>query len=1194
MLLTPRTYILSQVPDDGAREARPLYSAASRNRSLELAAERRARRMLLVHQVGDVGVGEVVRNTCAIALRAAYLHGPYTLYAACYPATFNPNQKQENSQQEGVPEFEPQLKAGGSWEAKLTVPENIRSTADTIDAHFEDGPPKSFSWKIEIASQVIFSTSACVKYELLVGRDERSVDLGLSAFTGNTHGTPGDVRDHEMGKPSGSPHKGIFSRAVTLMVQDTTSLWNTPPFPEWENTEDRKSREGITRKSFGRRSQSYSEEADERKQKKVHLVILTHGLHSNLGADMLYVKESIDAAAKQAKEDVRKRRAQYKLQERQRKANSFKQSTENKQPLNEGTSQSSLDPELDNIADEDEEEDEDEDEEEVVVRGFSGNACRTEKGIQYLGKRLAKYVLMTTYPDQPYYPVKTSMAKSISRTFAGQKPPEDNEGQPVHEHSSIHHYHLGAKKRAYQITSISFIAHSLGGLIQTYAIAYIQKHSPQFFQKIKPINFVAMASPFLGLSNENPMYVKFALDFGLIAQTGRDLGLSWRGSAAVRSGLGAMIAGLGNEALRTRHQQDPGSKPLLRILPTGPAHTVLRLFRNRTVYSNVVNDGIVPLRTSCLLFLDWRGLGRVEKARRENGLIGTIAEWGFAEVMGTNASAQRSNRALEEVVKSDDNSDDSDNNKTSVPQPPANAAQEDNTSQVHRASHSVERQSPLQEQTNPFSGFFSLFKPSPPRTPSQNSHQNSPKQSKIYKRSQTLSFNDISQTSDVESQQPSSRPGMARGDSLYGEDVLAPPRTTFFESAGDLLAPPLPPTSFLIDPESRPRTIFHDRVYHPEDIPPSAPSRRTLTRSISANSIARNSTNQSLGSNNAGVSPTSGMKVEEKIARAYHHDLSWRKVLVRLEPDAHNNMIVRRMFANAYGWPVIKHMVDTHFADTVAARTDDDLETNTERAKPMDEPTGVHGEEVEGQKRNPHSRTDSELREAVDEVRELRSTPQSSWTGTGTIRSSRGDSRPSTSDSSGRWTDGFFAEEDEDDDEFLASPPSLSRSVSAIDMENTEDDTYTSGRSQSQPPSKTNKYVNIEFADTLTSSPAEEMLKGPLELWQEDQDDDPAKTPMGTATPIASSSHGPQPQDLHHVKSAATNLVGVGLGVPPEERIAASSTSHPDVPQSQSTNDEHMDASQDKGKGKGKGTGFVEQVARLSFGPCAEMQSPGP
>jgi hypothetical protein len=55
----------------------------------------------------------------------------------------------------------------------------------------------------------------------------------------------------------------------------------------------------------------------------------------------------------------------------------------------------------------------------------------------------------------------------------------------------------------------------------------------------------------------------------------------------------------------------------------------------------MVNDGIVPLRTSCLLFLDWRGLERVQKARRENGLVGTMVEWGWAEMTGQNASASR-------------------------------------------------------------------------------------------------------------------------------------------------------------------------------------------------------------------------------------------------------------------------------------------------------------------------------------------------------------------------------------------------------------------------------------------------------------------------------------------------------------------------------------------------------------------------
>jgi hypothetical protein len=113
------------------------------------------------------------------------------------------------------------------------------------------------------------------------------------------------------------------------------------------------------------------------------------------------------------------------------------------------------------------------------------------------------------------------------------------------------------------------------------------------------------------------------------------------------------------------------------------------------------------------------------------------------------------------------------------------------------------------------------------------------------------------------------------------------------------------------------------------------------------------------------------MKVEEKIARAYHRELSWRKVLVRLEPDAHNNMIVRRMFANAYGWPVVKHLCDTHFSDSVAATTPDSDETNEERAKDYNEAPDSGGNEIkdtEPSHPKPLSRTASEAHEALDSV----------------------------------------------------------------------------------------------------------------------------------------------------------------------------------------------------------------------------------
>ena len=149
-----------------------------------------------------------------------------------------------------------------------------------------------------------------------------------------------------------------------------------------------------------------------------------------------------------------------------------------------------------------------------------------------------------------------------------------------------------------------------------------------------------------------------------------------------------MIGGLGaGHKDQNQKQQDPSAKPLLRILPTGPAHIVLRKFRNRTVYSNVVNDGIVPLRTSCLLFLDWRGLGKVEKARRENGLIGTVAEWGWAELTGANQSSMASK------ILSGNSSDDSDDNEhvrqgegEAVPQPADDETAEDNARSTNRFS----------------------------------------------------------------------------------------------------------------------------------------------------------------------------------------------------------------------------------------------------------------------------------------------------------------------------------------------------------------------------------------------------------------------------------------------------------------------------------------------------------------------------
>lgn len=945
--------------------------------------------MLLLHQVGSVKIGEVIRytvtytpsqdrilpspeklyvrlrNTSPIAMRAAFVRGPYTLSVAAYPANFRPSEKFPEPQRYGVPEFEPMVKAGGSWECELIVPDDIRQSAGiggNGSAFGKDAThnAESASWVIEISSQIIFSASVAVSYEVVVGRDQKSLNLNQasgSSAQGNQNMQPGKLTDHQQSIGAKDGHhpaqpQGIFSRAVKLKVEDTATLWNTPRLPGWDDLGEKRAHEnkGADKPVESMAKTGDPETRDDepvRKQKRIHLVLLTHGLHSNLGADMLYMKESIDAAAKQAKIDAKARRQ--------------KERAEAGQPID-----------LD-----------DDDDEEIVVRGYSGNATKTEKGVKYLGKRFARYVLSITYPDQPFIPMGKPAGEALIHNFHNEDLLKQHIFKQAHKHSKISEdttVRSNKNVRPYTISSISFIGHSLGGLVQTYAVAYIQKHSPKFFDLIRPVNFIALATPFLGLSNENPVYVNFALDFGLVGRTGKDLGLTWRAPTIARNGWGAIVGSLGESAHKTVYgESQPDSKPLLRILPTGPAHTALKKFRNRTTYSNVVNDGIVPLRTSCLLFLDWQGLDRVEKARRDAGLVETVVGFGWAELTGSSMSTAKAKHHLSVETGQESGATTPRENAHQVPQPDDHTMDEDDKASLRSVPTPYSEGSHRQESTNngssiqsPFSGFFNLFRSSDPPKPDTLSK----KQKKMIRRAQTVKFDSQSETptsstSDVSKSTKATAGHEFESGGLGG--MMAPPKTTFFESAGDLLNPKMPDVDFLVDPSQRPRTIFHDRVYQASDIPPP-PLKHRNTSSLMRKTFKSSPSPKSPESGSSSPHPTinhedslasakeyddtintgpdkqpdevvdgSGMRVEEKIARGYHRGLAWRKVLVKLEPDAHNNIIVRRMFANAYGWPVVKHMVDVHFSDSVIARMTTQDDHLGERALDANQPPDVHG-----------------------------------------------------------------------------------------------------------------------------------------------------------------------------------------------------------------------------------------------------------
>lgn len=611
-------------------------------------------------------------------MRAAYLAGPYSLYVDCRPKNFSPTKKTFITADQ--PQFEPQLHPGLSFQVKLSC--------NTFKERYE--------WSIDVVSQMIFSVSQLTKFEITITQnnaDARKSSLGLDTSS-LASGVLAGIMEHTPCIPNLTTIKeesGVIDERMALNllvnIHDTLDLWNLP-IPDTS--------------------------------KPIHLVILTHGLHSNVSADMLFLKEMIDESS----------------------AN-------------------------------------------IVVKGYFGNNCKTERGIKYLGSRVAEYVVKLT---------KNPSLQSANK--------------------------------------ISFIGHSLGGLVQTFAIAYLETNYPWLFRRLRPVNFITLASPMLGVVHENPAYVKIALSAGIAGKTGQDLGLQY---------------------------VEADGKPLLLLLPSGPTHKVLKLFIRRTAYANAFNDGIVPLRTSALLYLDYEGLASV---------------LGYSKHDRLNSGAVRHSQSSDKIPRHI--------SPINEPQPSKKVPHDSADNQY--------------SQTLAFGAVLSYFMPQKYRQTNENDAKES--------------------LDTADSTEPSRK--------FHKPSML--------ESATSILLPPLPPMKYITDPSSRENVIIHDEIYQDSDLP--------ATNEAGSGELVQEAREEAGGSKSNSLSTVQGNEkgmmnllatkseeirqllmgsmtehYEEEIAREYHKNMLWRKVLVNLMPDAHNNIVVRRRFPNAYGWPVIEHLVNNHFSD---------------------------------------------------------------------------------------------------------------------------------------------------------------------------------------------------------------------------------------------------------------------------------------
>ncbi|KKA01517.1 hypothetical protein D499_0AA00310 [Hanseniaspora uvarum DSM 2768] len=548
-----------------------------------------------------------ITNTVPLSMRATgLLLGPYSLYVDLKKKKYD--HKEKYFEKSDLPIFEP----------------NLLPSQDIIfDLYLNDLHENEIEWELDIKSQALFTRNCKIFYKV-------------------------DIKYHFNDKiyvPKTRTELELLKQNLSVTKLDSQDIW------EYFNT-------------------SRKLKAKEDNGQKIHLVVLTHGMMSNVTADMLFLAEQI------------------------------KKSDDN-----------------------------------CHITGFTDNVCKTERGVRYQGIKNGEFII-----------------KEVEK--------------------------LGVDN----INKISFIGHSLGGLIQLFAVSYLFKKYPETMYKLKLENFIALASPLLGVLNENPKIFAKLLHIGIIGKSGQDLGLI------------PMI--------------EYKDEPFLSVLLCAHTRNVLRRFAKRTVYANSVNDGVVPLYTSSLLFIEFDDI-RQKMKQKQNSSTDNL-----------------------EVVTED-----------------------------YKTEENEKKQNKFF--WKPLIKLSTLFAPNM----SQDSSQDGDEITTNKNKEET-------------------------------ENLFELPKMSLFDTAQNVLLQPIPKMNYIIDPSTRDSTIIHDKVYTAEMI---------------EKIIASNEYKKMIDINISKDEVSKSFEQELEIAKLWHHKITWRKVVCALEPDAHNNINVRRNFHNAYGWEVIDHMISEHF-----------------------------------------------------------------------------------------------------------------------------------------------------------------------------------------------------------------------------------------------------------------------------------------
>lgn len=671
-----------------------------------------------------------VKNSEKSGLRPVnMLIGPLVLYCHVVPCQYDqhlrflPEKPKENREVC----FRNTLAAGQTFNVKLELNENSLYSTNANGT-------KTYQWECQMTSQILINLRLLVSFLMAVGSDLQLMRRATrSLFTSISKG------DFSGPDTQTTEWETLTRSGLSVKLQKTDDLWLMEP---------------------------------KNKEAPVHLVIITHGIFSNLTADMLYVRDAIANTA-----------------------------------------------------------------ENVIVTGFRGNAGRTEKGVHRLGLNVSNFVSDT----------------------------------------------IDELQDQYTVGSISFVAHSLGGPVQLYALKHLLlvKGTDYFDQRnIRLRNFVCLASPMLGVLSEMSLWILWFLDLGTLGKTGRDLTLLKKTPRYLR---------------HLSQQKRDLFRPILETLPDEPMRTLLAQFDQRVVYANAVHDGIVPLRTSALLYLDWVALGDVNTMREQ-----PLGEQ-KAKKTKPEDSKQERQEATPETLSSEVHSCLSEVDSRCQSGSHSDIGRShSNHSEIHSNNGvgEIPADAPSDIKSNFERLFASLFSSD---NNEQGNGQLEPRKTRRIKNKVRKYARISAKGSDTKlaSESPEKESSESYSDDVKSLNI--PPKASALESVLNTLICPIPSEDYITTPESRPLVIFHDKYYHFDHAPDHENHIKGLKKLLHF----------------------TDWKIEKqvRIARKYHApQLSWRKVLTCLPPDAHNNIVVRRRFANGYGWGVIDHLANEVFAEKVRAK----------------------------------------------------------------------------------------------------------------------------------------------------------------------------------------------------------------------------------------------------------------------------------